>query len=539
MKIANRPLVLLLVISLALIPALAQQPSPASNRPATLAELQSRIAALLDQPKFASARWGALITTPEGGVVFERDAEKSFTPASNMKLYTSAAALDAFGPEFKIETSVYATRPTGRNGVLKGDLILYGRGDPNLSPRFDTDDPDRYDELKPADAIPVIERLADQIKAAGIKTVTGNLIGDDSFFAGDLLGPGWEWDDAQFYYGAEVSALTVNDNSVMFTVTPATRAGKPPSIKIQPQIGYLKIVNNASTVADGQTRIGVHRPLDSNTVEFFGTIPRGASDFKVNIAIHDPARFAAELLKEALARRNVRVRGRVERYDAVARVANPFDESKLIEVASVESQPLAEILKVINKQSQNLHAELALRQLGTRHTEARSLDDYGRPKSTAALGAEIRRQFLQRAGIEVAPLSLRDGSGLARQNLVTPRSTAQLLEFMLAHPHAKTWLASMTIAGIDGTLERRMRGSAAANNLRGKTGTLTYVNALSGYVTTKRGQPLILSLMGNNYTGPGRDTTGVMDQICAMLAEFDGEIPADKGRAAPLLDRNN
>ncbi len=539
MKTANRTIVLLLVISLSLIPALAQQTSPAINRPATLAELQSRIAALLDQSKFVSARWGALIITPEGGVVFERDADKSFTPASNMKLYTSAAALDAFGPDFKIKTSVYATRPTGKNGVLKGDLILYGRGDPNLSPRFDTEDPDRYDELEPADTITAIERLADQIKAAGIKTVAGNLIGEDSFFAGDLLGPGWEWDDAQFYYGAEVSALTVNDNSVTFTVTPATRTGNPPSIKIQPQTGYLKIVNNAGTIAEGQTRIGVHRSLDSNTVEFFGTIPRGASEFKVNIAVHDPARFAAELLKEALARRGVRVKGRIGRYDAVIRVANPFDESKLIEVASVESQPLAETLKVINKQSQNLHAELALRQLGTRHADALSLDDYGRPKSTTALGAEIRRRFLQRAGIEVAPLSLRDGSGLARQNLVTPRSTARLLEFMLAHPHAKTWLASMTIAGVDGTLERRMRDSAAANNLRGKTGTLTYVNALSGYVTTKRGQPLILSLMANNYSGPGREATGVMDQICVMLAEFEGEISADKGRATSILNRNN
>ncbi|MGH9755736.1 MAG: D-alanyl-D-alanine carboxypeptidase/D-alanyl-D-alanine endopeptidase [Blastocatellia bacterium] len=539
MKTVNRTVVLLLVVLLSLIPALAQQQSPAINRPVTLAELQSRIAALLDQSKFASARWGALITTSEGVVVFERDADKTFTPASNMKLYTSAAALDAFGPDFKIKTSVYATRPAGKNGVLKGDLILYGRGDPNLSPRFDTDDPDRYDELKPADMITAIEQLADQIKARGIKTVTGKLIGDDSFFAGDLLGPGWEWDDAQFYYGAEVSALTVNDNSVMFTVTPTTRLGDAPSIKVQPQTGYLTIVNNAKIVADGQTRIGVHRSLDSNTVEFFGTIPRGASEFKVNIAVHDPARFAATLLKEALARRGVRVKGRIERYDAVARVANPFDESKLLEVASVESQPLAETLKVINKQSQNLHAELALRQLGTRHADARSLDDYGRPKSTAALGVEIRRQFLQRAGIEVAPLSLRDGSGLARQNLVTPRSTARLLEFMLAHPRAKAWLESMTIAGVDGTLERRLRNSAAANNLRGKTGTLTYVNALSGYIATKRGQPLILSLMGNNYTGSGREVTAVMDQICAMLAEFEGEIPADKVRATSLLNRND
>lgn len=524
MKTTNRTVALLLIISLSLIPALAQQTPSTINRPATLAELQSRIAALLDQTKFASARWGARIITPEGRVVFERDADKSFTPASNMKLYASAAALDAFGPDFKLKTSVYATRPVRKRGVLKGDLILYGRGDPNLSPRFDTDDSDRYDELKPADTVTAIERLADQIKARGIKIVTGNLIGDDSFFAGDPLGPGWEWDDAQFYYGAEVSALTVNDNSVTFTVTPATRAGDQPSIKIQPETGYLKIVNNARTSDSGQTRIGVHRPLDSNTVEFFGTIARGASEVEINIAVHDPASYAAELLREALVRRGVRMRGQIERLNAAARLVRPFDESRLIEVASVESQPLAEMLKVINKQSQNLHTELMLRQLGTRHADTRALDDYGRPKSTAALGNEIRRQFLQRAGIEVAPLSLRDGSGLARQNLVTPRSTSRLLEFMLSHPHAKTWRESLTVAGVDGTLERRMRDTAAANNLRGKTGTLTYVNALSGYITTRRGQPLILSLLGNNYTGPGREVTVVMDQICVMLAEFEGEI---------------
>jgi D-alanyl-D-alanine carboxypeptidase/D-alanyl-D-alanine-endopeptidase (penicillin-binding protein 4) len=445
-------------------------------------------------------------------------------PASNMKLYTTSATLDAFGPDFKIKTSVYATKPMGKTGLLRGDLILYGRGDPNLSPRFDTSDPARYDDLKPADTITAIERLADQVKARGIKIVEGDLIGDDSYFAGELLGPGWEWDDAQFYYGAEVSALTVNDNSVSFTVTPARRVGDPPSIKIQPQTDYVKIVNKAGTGEGGQTRIGVNRPLNSNTVEFFGSIPRSAKAYDVSIAVHDPAAFAATLLREALTRRGVHVRGRTRRIDAVARVAKPFEESKLTLVADVESQPLSEMLKVINKQSQNLHAELMLRRLGTLHGDARALDDYGRPKSTDELGNDIRRQFLRKAGVETEPLSLRDGSGLARQDLVTPRSTSRLLEFMLTSPHAKLWRESLTTAGVDGTLARRLRGTAAANNLRGKTGTLTYVNALSGYITTKRGQQLILSIMGNNYTGPGRDVTAVMDQICLMLAEFEGEI---------------
>jgi serine-type D-Ala-D-Ala carboxypeptidase/endopeptidase (penicillin-binding protein 4) len=514
---------LLLIISLSLAPALSQQPAPASTKPATLAELQERIAELIDQPKFASARWGVRIITIDGQVIFERDADKAFMPASNMKLYTSAAALDAFGPKFKIKTSVYATNPIERGG-LQGDLILYGRGDPNLSPRFETDDPKRYSDFKPADKIGAIEKLADQIKARGIRIISGNIIGDDSFFAGDLVGSGWEWDDMQFYYGAEVSALTANDNTVNFTIIPASKTGEKPTIKVQPITNYVRIVNTATTSANGQTRIGVHRPLNSNEVQFFGTIPRRAQAFSINIAIHDPAVFAATLLREALGRRKIRLRGRIERRDAIARVTEPFDVSKMIEVAKLESQPLSEMLKIVNKQSQNLHTELMLRQLGTRHSEYGMLDEYGQPKHTAILGNEVRRRFLQRAGIEVDTLSLRDGSGLARQNLVTPRSTSRLLEFMLTHPHSNVFRESLALAGVDGTLERRMRETEAFSNFHGKTGTLSYVNSLSGYVTTHNGQLLIFSMMGNNYVGSGRDVTVVLDQVCAMLAEFDGEL---------------
>src|SRR5262249_8272508 len=230
-------------------------------------------------------------------------------------------------------------------------------------------------------------------------------------------------------------------------------AGAPPTITVQPQTAYVKIINNAKTAESGKTRIGVNRPLDSNTVEFFGTIPRTAQKYEVNIAIHDPARYAATLLKEALARRGVRVLGKIERMDAVARIASPFDESKLTEIASVESQPLAELIKVVNKPSQNLHAELLLRQLGA--SGLHELDDYGRPRAAIGHGNGARRQVLQMAGVEITPLSLRDGSGLARQDLVTPRATVRLLEFMLAHTHANVFRESLTVAGVDGTLERR------------------------------------------------------------------------------------
>ena len=525
MKLLNKLFGFLLIILIAFPAGVAQQTQETSPRPKpqTIAELQEQISALLDQPKFSSARWGVRIITTDAKVIFESDADKAFMPASNMKLYTSSAALDAFGPDFKIKTSVYATRPIKR-GLLRGDLILYGRGDPNLSPRFDHENQNEYSEFKAADKITAIEKLADQIKERGIKIISGNLIGDDSYLAGDLLGSGWGWEDAQFYYGAEISALTVNDNCVTFNVIPARHAGDKPTIEIQPSTNYVKIVNNAETTVSGPTRIGVHRPLDSNIIEFFGTIPRKANQFDIEIAIHDPARFAATLLKEALARRGIRVNGRVQRMDAIARITNPFDESKLIEIASVESRPMSEMLKVANKQSQNLHTELMLRLLGTRHPEAGRLDDYGRPKATVSLGNEIRKQFLQKAGIDLQPLSLRDGSGLARQDLVTPRSTTRLLEFMTTHPHFNIFRESLVVAGVDGTLERRMRNTTATNNFRGKTGTLSFVNALSGYVTTKQGQVLILSMMANNYTGGGRDVTAVVDQICVMVAECEWEI---------------
>lgn len=506
---------------------LAQVAAPAP-KPQTLAELQTRLTALLEQPKFAHARWGIRVITSDGRALFERDVDKLFMPASNMKLYTTAATLDAFGPEHKFKTSVYAEGKLSRTGTLRGKLILYGRGDPNLSARFDLDadgKPHPIDEFTPADKITAIETLADQIRARGIKLIQGDVIGDESYFATSGLGAGWEWDDLQFYYGAPVSALTVNDNAVTFTVKPAAREGQPPLITVQPQTAYVKIINHATTGKgkEGRTRIGIHRPLNSNEVEFFGNIPPGAQDYSTEIAVYDPASFAATLLKEALARRGIRVIGRVQRMDAVARISAPFDETKLTELASIESQPMAVLLKAINKPSQNLHTEMMLRQLGELRGAPRELDDYGRPKSAESRGLDVIKQFLTKAGVDVSTLSLRDGSGLARQDMISPRSTSQLLLFMSQHPHFAVYRDSLPVAG-DGTLQRRMKGTAAEGKVQAKTGSLSYVRALSGYVATKKGQMLIFSFLGNNYTGAGGDVTGVFDQLCALLADYEGEL---------------
>ena len=516
-------LALALTLVLGSVPAFPQQaPAAQPTAPATIATLRETITSLLDQQRFASARWGVLIVSANSGqVVFERDADKSFTPASNMKLYTTAAALDGLGPDFKVETSVYSTRPPGKDGILRGDLILYGRGDPNLSSRFEAGrDPFEFESSQ---RVPAIEVLADDIKRQGVQRIFGDVVGDDSYFASDSLGAAWEWDDAQFYDGAEISALTVNDNAVTFTVNPAARAGQPPTITVSPETAFVKIINHATTIPTGTTRVGVNRPLNSNAVEFFGSIARSTEKFEVNIAVHDPASFAATLLREALLRRGIRITGKVRHIGYIERMNDPFDPQRLSLLGSFQSRSLSEMLKIVNKPSQNLHTELFLRQLGVKK-ETPSRDDYGRPRTADALGNKARRAFLEKAGVALDGLSLRDGSGLSRQDLVTPRATVKLLAFMSKHPYKDVFRDSLPVAGVDGTLVRRMKETRAAGNARAKTGTLTYVNALSGYVTTKSGEVLIFSMFGNNYVGPAREVTQVLDRICALLADFGGEV---------------
>ena len=523
----NFPIGVLLLALLLQPLSLAAQQATALAKPQSFAELQAQITALLEQPKFAHARWGIRILTSDGRPLFERDVDKVFMPASNMKLYTTAATLDALGPEYKFRTSVYAAGKLSHS-TLKGNLILYGRGDPNLSARFDLNPegkPNPVDEHTAADQITAIETLAAQIRARGIKVIQGDVIGDDSYFATSGLGASWSWEDLQFYYGAAVSALTVNDNAVTFTVKPARRDGLPPTITVQPKTAYVKILNRATTGEgkDGKTHIGIHRPLGSNEIEFFGNIPKTAKEFKDEVAIHNPASFAATLLKEALGRRGVRVTGTVKRLEAKARIKEPFDETKLSELAFVESQPLSVLLKVINKESQNLHTEMMLRQLGELRNAPRELDDYGRPTSSESRGIAVLKEFLTKAGVDVSTLSLRDGSGLARQDLISPRATSQLLLFMSRHPHFALYRESLPVPG-DGTLRRRMKGTPAEGKVQAKTGSLSYVRSLSGYVTTRKGQMLIFSFMGNNYTGAGTDLTNVYDQLCALLADYEGEL---------------
>ncbi|GBC82030.1 D-alanyl-D-alanine carboxypeptidase [bacterium HR10] len=469
----------------------------------TVKQLQRRIEEILQRPEFATTRWGILVESLDRGrVLVQHDAHQLFTPASNVKLYTTAAALVRLGPDFRFRTSVYAQAPPDERGHLEGDVILYGRGDPNLSTRTLT-----------GGYLTPFYSLADQLVRAGVREIFGDIVGDESYFVGPRLGVGWEWDDLQWYYGAEVSALSVDDNFVDLIVRPGEREGEPVRVILSPPSSYLTIVNRAVTTAVGTAQqIAIERGLQDNVLEIRGTMPQESLGYRAAIAVHHPALYAAALFREALLRRGIRVHGRAVAVDWKERRARPLDLSRMVELAYVESPPLREEIRVLNKISQNLHAELLLRVLGA------ELKGEGSDEK----GLEVIWEFLAEIGARTSGVRIRDGSGLSRLNLIAPATTVDLLRFMDRHEYGAIFRESLPIAGTDGTLERRMRGTPAEGNVRAKTGTLAYTYTLSGYVTTVRGERLVFSVMVNHHTGEAAHALAALNELCATLAAFAG-----------------
>ncbi len=482
----------------------ASQPSLSQLSPSTpVIRLQRAIRRILRRPPFATTRWGILIESLDRRrVLFSHQAHRLFIPASNMKLYTTAAALVHLGPTYRFRTSVFVTAPPDAQGIIHGDVILYGRGDPNLSTR-----------ARGQSRLTPLENLVDQLLAAGVRSIHGNLIGDESYFSDPPLGVGWEWDDLQWYYGAEISALSIDDNAVEVAVLPGSAPGEPARVFIRPETSYVTLINKAITVSPGTKQdIGVHRGLEDNTIEVWGEVPFDGQGFHGYVAVHQPALYAATLFREALARRGIEITGRTIRADATYRQTHPLDMSQLTELAFVESIPLADEVRIVNKTSQNLHAELLLRTLGA----------VVGGEGTARRGLDVVRRLLRSARAWRRGITLQDGSGLSRHNLVTPATTVDLLRYMYRNAHRKPFLDSLPLAGRDGTLESRMMGTLAEGRVRAKTGTLTYTSTLSGYVTTAGGEHLVFSIMANNHTGRLSDVMDAIDEICTLLAQFDG-----------------
>jgi D-alanyl-D-alanine carboxypeptidase/D-alanyl-D-alanine-endopeptidase (penicillin-binding protein 4) len=475
--------------------------------PATLAELQHRLTDHVTSPRFAAGSLGVKVVSLDSGkTLFEHDAKKLFSPASNSKLYTVALALDTFGGDYRIKTSLYAEAKPDRRGAIQGDLVVYGRGDPCII----------FQALQP---------LVDRLKAAGVKRIRGDLVGDESYFLGPRYGSGWTWDDMQYYYGAEISALTINDNTLQVVVKPGAKPGAPCLIEFSPPTKYLIISNRTETITSGRRRINLHRSIESNVLYVSGQMPSTDTNYIDDVTVPAPAGLFVAWFREALKRNGITVSGKTRTISAVEQ--RPSESLPRIELGFVESLPMRELAREVQKPSQNLYTDLLLAHVGeANRRRAATTNETERinAMNSEDLGVRALREFLSKAGGAREDVQFEEGSGLSRNNLTTPNATIALLQFMNRHAEADAYLKALPVAGVDGTLRNRMKGTPAFNNLRAKTGTLRWANSLSGHVKTATGERLIFSIMLNRYVAPDSEHTGraEIDRIATLLAGFTG-----------------
>ena len=505
-------------------------PTPVAEKSVqTLASLQSMIAGRLSRPEVRRGRVGVkIVSLNTGKTVYEQDGDKYFMPASNMKNFTVATAMEKLGPDFKFVTRVFAGAMPDSNGTIKGDLRILGGGDISISTAFfgtSPTDPETYYKG--------IDRLVDAIAAAGVKRVEGNIIGDESHFKGFAIPQTWEWDDLQWYYGAEVSALPINDNAVDLSVLPGA-VGSVCVVKISPApaASLYQVVNTCTTTIAGSKRtLGVNKKIDRNILEISGFLPIGDKGFSDPISLSHPADLFVTILKERLEKRGIAVTGKATTWELhegsppSSRSSSPpafqltASPQVPVEITKLESVPFKDVAAKTMKPSQNLYTETVLWTLGEQVGRKP-----GDTRDSYAIGLDAVKDFLT-TNVGLAPDAVvqYDGCGMSRHDVVTPNAVAALYSYMAKSPNAQAWRDSLTIGGVDGTLANRFKGTAAAGNIRGKTGTIDQVSALSGYMSTVGGEPVILSIIVNGVP-EGRQRTSLIDDIVVAVANFDGKI---------------
>jgi D-alanyl-D-alanine carboxypeptidase/D-alanyl-D-alanine-endopeptidase (penicillin-binding protein 4) len=458
-------------------------------------ELSEKIDQIFSDTLFSHAHWGALIKSLNSDeIIYKKNAERMFMPASNEKIPTSAAALLKLGPDFRFKTVV------GYNGfitdsVLHGDLIIIGDGDPTISDRI-------YE--KPTT---VFELWADSLKALGIDSIKGNIIGNDNKFDDIHIGYGWPHGGLDYWYSAEFGALQLNENYVDLMFYPPVN--RVDSLLIIPDVEskYYKLIKEIEIVDTGKTRLSITREFGGNEILIKGQILRGTKSFERSPTITNPTKFYTTVLKEVLEQKDINISGM------------PLDCDELNDDAFIEiddtlivhrSMPLNEVLKILMKKSQNLYAETMVRILG--------LNEYG--EGTFKDGKKVVENVLKDFGIKPETYAYMDGSGLSRYNFISPEHIVKILEGMHNSQYREIWHDILPIAGIDGTLEKRMKGTKAEGNVRAKTGTISNVRGLSGYVTTSEGEDLVFSFLVNGHLRSSRETNLITDRILELISEY-------------------
>ena len=509
-------------------------------------KLGQEIGALLADPAVMRDHWGIAVTAMDGAPIYLLNEGQLFQPASNTKLYTTAAAMALLGPGTTFETKIVAKGVFGGVESLKGDVVLVGAGDANLSGRAipyvasaaTTKPALGAPPLPEVNSLRYLEAMADQVVATGLKVVNGDVVGDDTLFPWEPYAQDWSIDDTVWGYGAPVSALTINDNQIKVTVTPAAIAGQPASVAVDPAVPSYYTLD--VSVTTGETKSGSHvqmeRTLGSKVLRVYGSIAVDAQADEEEVAIHDPAEYAAVALKGMLEARGIVVTGKARALHRISTDAegfltqtkDPGRERTLVAqgieggscmavlrdgaektLASHTSPTLLDDVIVTNKVSQNLHAELWLHHLGKRM--------FCGGGSTVE-GARLVRAFLENAGIDKDDFVFFDGSGLSGHDLVTPRATARLLQYASTQPWFGDWKKSLPVGGEDGSLMERFGKAPLKDHVFAKTGTLGEARALSGYLEGASGRTVIFSIMVGNHMPQTTKDRETMDKIVAAIA---------------------
>lgn len=497
-----------------LLAAFAHASARAENTPSpvtTAQQLASAIDEQISDTRFASASWGiAVVSLDTGHTLYAHEANRLLQPASTAKLYTAALVLDTIGTDYRIPTQLLATHPVAQ-GHLEGPLILRGMGDPSLGTSGTNTD--------------WADQLAEQLVAAGVHEVQGDLVADDSYFQGPQVGSGWEARDLQNWFAVPASALSVQENVVDLTVRPADTPGRPASLVLDPPSAMTRVVNHLATGAhETRSDINLYRAPGDATLYAFGAIPARAGPQTFKLAMADPAWYAGTRLREALERHGVHIQGglRVRHWPE----QNTADIDKAVVLAQVLSPPVMEILARGLKRSQNLYLQNLLQIAGIKAQA--NAEQAGDPPpgflSSEAWGTRALKELLDRIGIASGAAQIEEGAGLSRQDLSTPDAMVHLLSYLASQPYGAQLRAALPAAGVDGTLEWRMRNTGAADNVHAKTGSMNNVRCLVGYVTTAAGERLAFAIMLNNFVH-GKDEPSpsrTLDAIVELLADFQG-----------------
>lgn len=481
----------------------ARQPKPvvsprplATPKPGVKA-LKNDLASYYHAPAFENAVWGVLVRSlSTGETLFSLNPGTFLMPASNMKVVTMAAAAERLGWDYTFTTRVLAAGPV-EGGVLKGDLVVVGSGDPSLGGR-------------PTEGPSVVERWADQIRAKGITRIDGRLIGDDNAFDDEGLGQGWAWDYLAYGYATPVGGLDFNENVVRLSFTPGTAAGDPVAVTTRPEGSGLLVEAAVKTAAaDGRNDVTVVRRPGSRRLGVTGSVPAGKADLTQTVSVENPTEFMVGAFRQALSSRGIDVAGGTVDVDALPA---PPDLSSADTLVTYTSPPLSEIGKVLLKVSQNLYADALLKAIGR---------PAGGGPATTDEGRKVLREILQGWGIAPEQYLQADGSGLSRYNYLTATVLVTVLTRMYADDrHYEPYITALPVAGVDGTIAGRMKDTKAQGNARAKTGSIANARALSGYVTSADGEPLVFSMIVNNFNVPQSQADAIIDRAVVRLAEF-------------------